>query len=58
MIYTLFNLYISKVFEKMLIFYLEILALFFIDDLGFIAYGYLIKKLAKIFWQVITVILN
>lgn len=54
----LFLVYISRVFEKVLIFYLAILALSFVDDLDFIALGYLIKEVAKTLGQIVIVILD
>ena len=54
----LFLIYISGVFEKVSVSYPEITALSFVDDLGFIASGYLVKQLAKTLGRVATVVLD
>lgn len=57
-LFILFLVYISGVFEKESISYPGISALFFIDNLGFIASGYSVKEFAKTLGQVATVVLD
>lgn len=54
----IFLVYISGVFEKVSVSHPAISALSFVDDLGFIASGYLVKELAKTLGQVATVVLD
>ena len=54
----LFLIYISRVFDYVTESHLGISSLLFIDDLGFIASGYLVKKLVKTLGQVAKVILG
>lgn len=54
----LFLVYINRVFEKVLVTYLIITALFFIDNLRSIILKYLVKILAKILRQITIFILD
>lgn len=45
-------------FENIMKFWPTIILFFFIDDLSFITFAHLVKKLAKVFQQIAIVILN
>ena len=53
-----FLIYINRVFDKVAESNSEVTSLFFVDDMGFIASGYLVKGLAKALKKVAKVVLE
>lgn len=57
-LYIFFLIYISGIFDKVAKTSLLIISLFFINNLRFIAFGSLIKKVAKAFKKIAKIILE
>ena len=54
----LFLIYISRIFDKVTKFNSEVMSLSFVDDLGFVASRYLVKRLAKALGRVAKMVLE